>query len=422
MVGVLLYFGWALAFWRQQPGDETDAAPIHGNTRIQATWIVATSAIVLALAVYGTIELWYPAGAGAGEGPQPIWKPAGTTTSSLTSWTPGGSNILQVQVIGQQWAWTYRYPQFGGFETTQLMLPVGQPVQFNVTSLDVIHSFWAYTLGVKADANPGLNNVAYTTPQHTGYFQVRCAELCGIWHGSMYDTGDVVSVPAFLTVDADDQGESRRPDQDTAAVRAHLRPDQHPGGQDQHRARPDQRGRRLLQPGGPGTAVGKERATSWLSKPSRRAPRRPAAATRVPRRRNGTSGCSPGIHTAVIGAIVGYIFGHWLGNFIGSQYQQVGSSDDNDFAIVLGFSFLVIGWLIGLGVFDDLVRQMLGRPIRSARPQSQRRRHGQVLQVHPRPQGRRPAVPGRHADLLLHRRPAGDRDQDRAALADAITS
>ena len=75
--------------------------------------------------------------------------------ASLTSWTPNSNNILQVQVIGQQWAWTYRYPQFGGFETTQLVLPVGQPVQFNVTSLDVIHSFWAYTLGVKADANPG---------------------------------------------------------------------------------------------------------------------------------------------------------------------------------------------------------------------------------------------------------------------------
>jgi cytochrome c oxidase subunit 2 len=198
VVGVLLYMGWALVFWRQRPGDETDAAPIHGSTRISAIWITVTSAIVLSLAVYGTVELITPAGAGAGQGPQPIWKPAGTTTSSLTSWSPGGSNILQVQVIGQQWAWTYRYPQFGGFETTQLMLPVGEPVQFNVTSLDVIHSFWAYTLGVKADANPGLNNVAYTTPQHTGYFQVRCSELCGIWHGSMYDTGDVLSVSDFL--------------------------------------------------------------------------------------------------------------------------------------------------------------------------------------------------------------------------------
>ena len=155
VVGVLLYFGWALAFWRQKPGDETDAAPLHGNTKVQATWIIGTAAIVLSLAVYGTVELIAPAGAGAGQGPQPIFKNGMPADASLTSWTPNSNNILQVQVIGQQWAWTYRYPQFGGFETTQLVLPVDQPVQFNVTSLDVIHSFWAYTLGVKADANPG---------------------------------------------------------------------------------------------------------------------------------------------------------------------------------------------------------------------------------------------------------------------------
>jgi len=76
-------------------------------------------------------------------------------------------------VIGQQWRWTYRYPQFGGFETTDLVLPVGQNVQFNVTSLDVIHSFSAYQLGVKADANPGVNNVAYTHTLHTGAVMVR---------------------------------------------------------------------------------------------------------------------------------------------------------------------------------------------------------------------------------------------------------
>ncbi|HEX6451343.1 MAG TPA: cytochrome c oxidase subunit II [Trebonia sp.] len=198
VIGVLLYFGWALAFWRQRPGDETDAAPLHGNTRVQVTWITVTSAIVLGLAVFGTYELVAPAGAGGGEGPQPIWKPAGTVTTSSTSWAPGGKNILQVQVIGQQWAFTYRYPQFGGFETTQLELPVGQPVRFNVTSLDVIHSFWAYQLGVKADANPDVNNVAYTTPQHIGTFTVRCDELCGIWHGAMFDYGKVVSSSDFL--------------------------------------------------------------------------------------------------------------------------------------------------------------------------------------------------------------------------------
>jgi cytochrome c oxidase subunit II len=198
VVGVLLYFGWALAFWRKKPGDETDAAPLHGSTKVAATWIAGTAAIVLSLAVYGTIELYVPAGAGAGQGPQPIFNHGMPADASLTSWTPNSNNILQVQVIGQQWAWTYRYPQFGGFETTQLVLPVDQPVQFNVTSLDVIHSFWAYTLGVKADANPGVNNIAYTTPEDTGYFQVRCVELCGIWHGSMYDTGQVMTDSNFL--------------------------------------------------------------------------------------------------------------------------------------------------------------------------------------------------------------------------------
>ena len=100
-------------------------------------------------------------------------------------------------MIGQQWKFTYRYPQFGGFETTELVLPAGQWVQFNVTSIDVIHSFWAYQLGVKADANPGVNNVAYTKPDHTGRVVVRCAELCGLWHGAMRNDGAVVSVAAF---------------------------------------------------------------------------------------------------------------------------------------------------------------------------------------------------------------------------------
>jgi cytochrome c oxidase subunit 2 len=198
VVGVLLYFGWALAFWRRQPGDDTDAAPLHGNTKVQATWIIGTAAIVLSLAVYGTVELYVPAGAGAGQGPQPIFNNGIPANTSLTSWTPNSSNVLEVQVIGQQWAWTYRYPQFGGFETTQLVIPVNEKVQFNVTSLDVIHSFWAYTLGVKADANPGVNNVAYTTATVTGEFQVRCAELCGIWHGSMYDTGTVMTDSDFV--------------------------------------------------------------------------------------------------------------------------------------------------------------------------------------------------------------------------------
>jgi cytochrome c oxidase subunit 2 len=50
---------------------------------------------------------------------------------------------------------------------------------------------------VKADANPDLDNVAYVTPKTTGSFVVRCNELCGIWHGAMFNYGQVVSPAAF---------------------------------------------------------------------------------------------------------------------------------------------------------------------------------------------------------------------------------
>jgi cytochrome c oxidase subunit 2 len=184
MLFVWTYFGYTMVNWRHRDGDDDDGPPIFGHTTIQATWIGGTAVIVLAAFVFGTVELIVPAGAGAGEGPQPVWKPS-------------GSNLLQVQVIGQQWQFTYRYPQFGGMESTQLVLPDNRAVEFHVTSLDVIHSFWAYQLGVKADANPNVDNVAYTTPKQTGGFTVRCSELCGIWHGAMFNSGRVTTPTAF---------------------------------------------------------------------------------------------------------------------------------------------------------------------------------------------------------------------------------
>lgn len=201
---VWVYCGYALVVWRHRPGDDEDGPPMHGTTRVQATWITVTAVIVLFLAGFGTYELIGPAGAGAGEGPSPIWNPSGITTASAVKlnpgpWTPGGKTPLVVQVIGQQWQFTYRYPQFGGMETTALVLPVNAQVSFHVTSLDVIHSFWAYKLGVKADANPGVDNVAWVVPQETGTFTVRCNELCGIWHGAMFNNGQVVTPSQFQT-------------------------------------------------------------------------------------------------------------------------------------------------------------------------------------------------------------------------------
>ena len=206
VIAVVLYFVYAIVVWRARPGDESDGEPIYGNIKVQATWIIGTSAIVLFLAVFGTIELVGPAGAGAGEGASPIWTLSGKQTST---WSAGTNDMLEVQVIGQQWVWTFRYPQFGGMESSELMLPEGMPVTFHVTSLDVIHSFWPYLLGVKADANPQVDNVAYTTVKTQGTFTVRCNELCGIWHGAMTSDGAVLSPSAFQTWAAGVQGKEQ---------------------------------------------------------------------------------------------------------------------------------------------------------------------------------------------------------------------
>jgi cytochrome c oxidase subunit I len=71
----------------------------------------------------------------------------------------------------------------------------------------------------------------------------------------------------------------------------------------------------------------------------------------------------PGAQMGLAGAVGGYFFGHWLGNAIGGGWQQVATSDQNNLAIVLGYTFLVVGWLAGLGVFNDAFRGMIGRQI-----------------------------------------------------------
>ncbi len=198
MLAVYVWFGYALIFFRQKGSVVEDGVWVkRDSVTIQISWLLGTAAIVLALFVFGTYELIVPAGAGGGEGPSAIWKPAGVVTAA--TWTPAAKRPveLQVQVIAQQWKFTYRWPQFGGMETVGLNLPVDTPVQFNVTSLDVIHNFWAYRLGVKADANPGINDIAYATPIQTGPFTVRCDELCGLWHGAMVNPVAVLSKAAF---------------------------------------------------------------------------------------------------------------------------------------------------------------------------------------------------------------------------------
>ncbi len=186
-LGVLVFVGYSLwAFRDREPEAMAEGVAERGNPSTQFWWIIATTAVALSLTTYGTIRL-LETGAGGGQGPEPIAIPA------------HANHALQVQVIAQQWQFTYRFPSFGGVETRELELPAHTLVEFNVTSLDVIHSFWAYQLGVKADANPGVNNIAYVTTRGPLPFMVRCAELCGVWHGYMYNPGRVVPRSSFAS-------------------------------------------------------------------------------------------------------------------------------------------------------------------------------------------------------------------------------
>jgi cytochrome c oxidase subunit II len=183
---VIVFFIYSFVFFRGSGEAILDGPPIKGDSGAQLLWIVLTSAIVLALAVWGSYTLIVSShGAGGGQGPNPAAQPKGY------------HHALPVQVIGQQWEWTFRYPTYGGIETRDIAIPDHTLVAFHVTSIDVTHSFWAYELGVKADAVPGVDNIAYVNARHTGLFQIRCAELCGLWHGHMAKKGRVLTFQAF---------------------------------------------------------------------------------------------------------------------------------------------------------------------------------------------------------------------------------
>ncbi len=173
---------WAVALysllrWRHsgsEPPPE-DGPPIRGNTPVQIIWLVVSSALCLFLFIWGLVAMQ-----------------AANAQSTTTK-------PLVVDVTGQQWLWTFSYPGSGGFTSDVLYLPLNKPVEFDVTSLDVVHSFWIVQMGVKIDANPGEITQIGVTPDRLGTYVVRCAELCGLFHAYMVSRVQVVSDAAFAT-------------------------------------------------------------------------------------------------------------------------------------------------------------------------------------------------------------------------------
>ena len=117
---------------------------------------------------------------------------------SVVARAPEGSLVVEVQ--GEQWWWRVRYERPGQAPVelaNEIRLPVGEPVQFRLSSDNVIHSFWIPALGGKMDMIPGRVTYLALTPTRTGVFAGACAEYCGTAHGWMRFGVEVVEREAF---------------------------------------------------------------------------------------------------------------------------------------------------------------------------------------------------------------------------------
>jgi cytochrome c oxidase subunit 2 len=166
VAAVLVYSVWK---FRAGPDDDSDGPPIHGHTGIEIAWTAVPAVLVTAISIVSAIVLAQNGDA--------------------------GSNPLVVKVTAQQFAWSFTYPDGKSFGS--LTVPTGRHVKLDITSNDVIHSFWVPQLRQKQDAVPGQHNFLVITPTRTGTFPVICTELCGLGHSVMRSHVTIMSPADF---------------------------------------------------------------------------------------------------------------------------------------------------------------------------------------------------------------------------------
>ena len=149
---------YSLIVFRRKQGDTTDAEHVEGNTNLEITWTIIPLFIVMVFAYLGAGNL-----------------------AEIRRVSP---EAMVVKVTGIQWSWKFEYPAYG-VTTTELHVPEGKQVLLQMTSNDVIHSFWVPEFRVKQDLVPGRITELRFTPTLVGNYKVRCAEICGTSHAYM---------------------------------------------------------------------------------------------------------------------------------------------------------------------------------------------------------------------------------------------
>jgi len=176
-IGVFVIVELLLVFvmirYRRRPND-AEPEHVHGNTKLELTWTILPAVILVIIAVPTVKSIWrFQSGAPA--------------------------NALQVDVIGHQWWWEFRYPEQNIITANELYLPTGRPVNFTLRSQDVIHSFWIPQLGGKRDVVNNRTNHLWFTPDSVGTraFNGSCNEFCGASHANMRFRAYTVSPEEF---------------------------------------------------------------------------------------------------------------------------------------------------------------------------------------------------------------------------------
>ena len=167
--------------FRDRGNEAGDAAfQMRRNNLLAVAWVVVMAGIVLGFVRFPGVS-----------GLREIWS------------SQEAENPLEVEVVARQWEWSFSYPQYGVEEVSDLVLPIDRTVRFDITSEDVIHSFWIPSFRIKQDAVPGQTMVLYLTPtritssEEDPMTRVQCAELCGVGHARMRSAARVVSGADF---------------------------------------------------------------------------------------------------------------------------------------------------------------------------------------------------------------------------------
>lgn len=163
IVVVAVLFIIVLIRFRERPGQTGYPKQVEGSLKLEIIWTAIPLLILAVIAV-----------------------PTVTMTFSLAEDYSDDPNTINVKVTAYQYWWEFEYTDLGIHTAQELVLPTNQRVFFELTSKDVIHSFWVPALGGKIDTNPGLINTMYLeTSDVTGVFKGKCAELCGESHALM---------------------------------------------------------------------------------------------------------------------------------------------------------------------------------------------------------------------------------------------